>query len=71
MVGLGHRAIMFYLVQRTDCRRFRLASDIDPGYAAAFSEARASGVEVLCYDTRISSEGVWLNNRLPVEAGDF
>ena len=64
MVDQGHRAVMFYLVQRTDCDRMGLAADIDPAYAAAFGAARAAGVEVLCYDTRISPEGVKVGKRL-------
>ncbi len=58
MVGEGHRAAMLYLVQRTDCARLGLARDIDPAYADAFDAARAQGVEVLVYDTRISPAGV-------------
>jgi sugar fermentation stimulation protein A len=60
----GHRAIMFYLVQRTDCKRFRLAADVDKNYADAFAKATDAGVEVLCYDTLISVEGV--NLRKPI-----
>lgn len=67
MVALGHRAVMLYLVQRTDCARFRLAADIDPTYAAAFAEAVAAGVEILCHATRINKAGVWLDRALPVE----
>lgn len=70
MVREGHRAVMLYLVQRTDCGRFSLAADLDPAYRAAFDRARAAGVEMLCFDTRISPEGVWLNRQLPVETGD-
>jgi sugar fermentation stimulation protein A len=58
MVASGHRATMFYLVQRTDADRFKLASDLDPTYAAAFAEARAGGVEILCYDCYISPEKI-------------
>src|SRR6056297_864848 len=60
----GHRAVMFYLVQRSDARAFRLASDIDPAYAAGFDAARAAGVEVLIYDTRITPEAVTLGRAL-------
>ena len=63
MVAQGHRAIMLYLVQRTDCDRFALAADIDPAYAAAFEEAQAKGVERLIYGTRISPEGVWVSQQ--------
>lgn len=60
MLHQGHRAVMLYLVQRSDCSRFDLARDIDPTYAAAFAVAREAGVEVLCYDTQISPTGVEL-----------
>lgn len=58
MAQAGHRAIMLYLVQRTDCDRLDLARDIDPVYGAAFSAAQAQGVEVLCFGTHISPQGV-------------
>lgn len=66
MVAQGHRAVMFYLVQRTDCDRMSVAADIDPTYAAAFETARAKGVEVMCYDTQIAPAGVELGKPLPV-----
>lgn len=65
MVGAGHRAVMLYLVQRTDCDRVALASDIDPKYAQAFSQAAKAGVEVLCYDSIITPEAVTLGQPLP------
>lgn len=68
MVAEGHRAIMLYLVQRTDCRRFRLAGDIDADYANAFDDARACGVEVLCYGTNIGVGGVSISNSLKIDS---
>ena len=67
MVGQGHRAVMLYLIQRNDCEAFTLAGDIDPTYAAAYAEARAAGVETLCYDCRITPEGVWLGGAVRVD----
>ncbi|WP_299899540.1 DNA/RNA nuclease SfsA [uncultured Ruegeria sp.] len=64
MASQGHRAIMLYLVQRTDCDRFALAADIDPAYAAAFEGARAKGVERLVYGTRISPRGILVNSSI-------
>ncbi len=61
MAEQGHRAIMLYLVQRTDCDRFALASDIDPAYAAAFEAAQAQRVERLVVGTRISPQGIEVN----------
>lgn len=63
----GGRAVMLYVVQRTDCTAFRLAPDLDPAYARAFDEARHAGVEMLCHGTRITSEGVWLSGPLPID----
>lgn len=60
MVVAGHRAVMLYLVQRTDCDRFALASDIDPGYADAYAAASGAGVETLCMGTHITPAGVQL-----------
>lgn len=68
MVAQGHRAVMLYVVQRTDCGRFRLAADLDPAYAAAFDAARAAGVEILCHACTISPEEIRLDRALPVPA---
>lgn len=67
MVAQGHRAVMLYFVQRTDCRRFSLAGDLDPGYAEAYARARAAGVEAICHAARICTAGVELGPELPVE----
>ncbi|WP_226780229.1 DNA/RNA nuclease SfsA [Oceaniglobus trochenteri] len=68
MVAAGHRAVMLYLVQRTDCTALAMAADLDPAYAKAFGDARAAGVEMLCYDTAIGLDGVTLRKALPVQA---
>lgn len=60
----GARAMMFYLIQRTDCDRFDVARDIDPTYAVRYDAARAAGVEVLCYDTVISPNRVAIGRKL-------
>lgn len=65
MKDKGFRAVMLYLVQRTDCTAFCLAADLDPAYAAAFDAATARGVEALCYATDISLEGITLSAPLP------
>lgn len=66
MVGEGHRAVMLYLVQRTDCTRLKMAADLDPGYAGAFAAATQAGVEMLCYGTVVTPQEVTLAQRLPV-----
>jgi sugar fermentation stimulation protein A len=54
MVAEGHRAVMFYLVQRADCTSFNVAEDIDKAYADALKAAMNSGVEILCYQCALS-----------------
>ena len=66
MVALGHRAVMLYLVQRTDCDRMTLAGDIDPAYARAWQAATAAGVETMALDCQIIPEAVRLGKPIPV-----
>ena len=68
MVRNGHRAVMLYLVQRTDCDALDFARDIDPAYGLAFDRARASGVEAIAFGTSIDRGGVRLGNPLPIHA---
>ncbi|MBR9842670.1 MAG: DNA/RNA nuclease SfsA [Rhodobacteraceae bacterium] len=65
MVAAGHRAMMFYLVQRTDAETVTLAHDIDPTYAAAFDAARAAGIEVMAYGCTLSPDGIDIGAPLP------
>jgi sugar fermentation stimulation protein A len=61
----GARAVMLYVIQRTDCELFDTAPDLDPAYAAGLVEAAGRGVEVLCYGCDISSEAVRLVRPIP------
>ena len=58
MVKAGHRAVMMYLVQRTDSPAFTVAHDIDPAYAKGLKAAMKKGVEVLAYGCTVTSDGV-------------
>ena len=60
----GERAVVFFLVQRSDADRFRLAEDIDPAYARAFETAVNAGVEALCYKCVITPEEIRLDRKL-------
>jgi sugar fermentation stimulation protein A len=56
MVEAGDRAVMLFVIQRTDCTEFEACHDLDPAYAAGLTEAAGRGVEVLCYDCDIGPE---------------
>jgi sugar fermentation stimulation protein A len=68
MVAAGHRAVMLYVIQRPDCDRLALAADLDPGYAAAFSEATARGVEAVAYRCAVGPDAVTIDCPVPIEA---
>ncbi|SDI75198.1 DNA/RNA nuclease SfsA [Lutimaribacter saemankumensis] len=63
----GARAVMLYLVQRTDCHHTGIAADIDPAYAAGLTAAHAAGVEIMAFDCRISPQEITLGHPMPFE----
>ena len=67
MVAQGHRAVMLYLVQRTDCTSFTLASDIDHDYYAAYLAARDAGVETLCIGTKITPQKILIDAPITIK----
>lgn len=59
MVAEGHRAVMFYLVQRGDGDAgVVIARDIDPEYGAALDQARSQGVEIVAYGCKLTPQGI-------------
>ncbi|WP_309605897.1 DNA/RNA nuclease SfsA [Phenylobacterium sp.] len=65
MVEQGDRAVMLFVIQRTDCNAFSACADLDPAYAAGLTEAAARGVEVLCYDCDIGPTAVRIARKVP------
>ena len=65
MVEAGDRAVMLFVIQRTDCDAFAACSDLDPAYAVGLEEAAARGVEVLCYDCDINPTAVLIARKVP------
>ncbi len=66
IVKKGERAVMFYLVQRTDAKCFGPADMIDEDYAKLFWKAIDAGVEVYPFKACIDGSGVSLGEALPV-----
>lgn len=64
MVKQGHRAVMLYIIQRTDNLAFDIAKNIDKKYYEKFLEARKSGVEVLVYQSNITLEEIFVEKKL-------
>ena len=64
MVKQGHRAVMLYIIQRTDNLPFRIASEIDKKYNEIFQEVTKQGVEVLVYQSSISQNEIFVNRKI-------
>ncbi len=62
----GHRAVLFYLVSRSDIDDVRPADDVDPVYGRGLRRAVEAGVEVMAWSATISRAGVSLGRRLSV-----
>ena len=60
----GFESCILYLIQREDCKTFKIADDIDKNYKIAFYKAINAGVKILCYDCIISNEEIILNNEV-------
>ena len=58
---------MLYLIQREDCKTFKIAEDIDQDYKLAFIEAIKYGVKILCFDCKLSNEEIKINKQIKYE----
>ena len=63
----GFDSYILYLIQREDCKSFKIAEDIDREYKKTFNEALKNGVKMLCYDCKLSNEEIKLNNQINYE----
>lgn len=61
----GDRAVIFFLIQRTDARFFLPADSIDPEYGRLLREVIQAGVEIMAYDVTIDLEHIALHRQIP------
>lgn len=66
MVKAGHRGVMVFVIQRDDCDALSICGDLDPVYAAAFTQARQDGVEAYAIRCHISPEAIIADQTVPV-----
>ncbi len=64
MIKEGHRAVMLYIIQRTDKAPFRIANEIDKKYYETFKEVTKEGVEILVYQSDINLKEININKRV-------
>lgn len=62
MVAAGDRAVVLFVVQRTDCDAFSACHDLDPVFAKALDHAADVGVEVLVYACEMGQNAIRLSH---------
>ena len=62
----GMRAVMLYVVQRSDVAKFGTADEIDPEYGKALRKAIKKGVEVFVVQAKVTPKEITIAKQLPV-----
>ena len=65
-VQQGHRAILLFIVMRTDIDSVTPADAIDEAYGRLLRQASQKGVEVLAYKANISLQSMKIEKQIPV-----
>ena len=60
----GYKIYILYLIQRDDCKSFKIAKDIDPEYSDTLLKAVKKNLNVLCFDCKFSPKGIRLNQKV-------
>ena len=63
----GMRAVMLYVIQRTDVEIFSTAKQIDPEYAKALKIAFEKGVEIISLQVKVTPEEIEIVKELTFE----
>lgn len=63
----GHRAVIFFLIQRMDGEVFAPADNIDPEYGKTLREVFSAGVEILPYRAHVTPTEITIDRKLPFQ----
>lgn len=66
LAALGHRAVIFFLIQRMDAGVFKPADHIDRAYGEKLRRAAQNRVELMAWDTLIDPWHIRLRRPLPI-----
>jgi sugar fermentation stimulation protein A len=67
LVETGRRAAMLFVVQRADCDRLKICTDLDPAYGRAFTRAIARGVEAYAIRCVLDSFKIVPESLIPID----
>lgn len=60
----GHRAVMLFVIQREDLKKFKIANQIDKTYQETLTKAQKNGVEVLVYQSQICIDEIYIKDKI-------
>jgi len=60
----GFDIYLAFVIQREDCKKFKIAHDIDLKYKKLLTVALKNKLKVICYDCKFSSKGIIINNQI-------
>ena len=60
----GFDIYLAFIIQREDCKKFKIAEDIDPKYKKLLTFALKNKLKVICYDCKFLSKGIIINNKV-------
>ena len=60
----GYNIYIAFIIQRDDCNKFSIASDIDAKYSELLTIGIKNNLKILCYDCKFSSKGIKLNKKI-------
>ena len=66
----GYEVYLIFVIQREDCKSFRIAKDIDVDYYNTLKKAIKNKLKVLCYDCKFSSKGISINKSINFKLDD-
>ena len=60
----GYKIFILFVIQRDDCKKFKIASDIDPLYSKLLDSALKKKMNIICYDCKFLPKGIKLNKKI-------
>ena len=60
----GFETYLAFVIQREDCKKFKIAGDIDPKYKKLLTIALKNKLKVICYDCKFLTKGIEINNKI-------
>ena len=60
----GFDVYLAFIIQREDCKKFKIAADIDINYKKLLTVALKNNLKVICYDCKFLPKGIIINNKI-------